>query len=250
MKTYNEMASSALYRIKEYERIKRNRKKVIIHATVPALCGCLAILLAVGAWQAGRLDRFFTTQHTLQNDITGTEGKDETVIAAEDIIAINQIGSVSSDRMKMNIALLNDDFVEMSVLELNEYYGMDIFPTVPPDLTNWVDLGEFGGYGIYRRNKGTGDVYWDGNVLNYSNKDMTRNVNVEMAKNKIPCMDFGFLSQEDVKISTISGNDVFINRNAAGYYQAKFICNNTGFVVTTDGLSQEEVVAVIKSIIE
>jgi len=248
MKTYNEMASSALYRIKEYERMKSSRKRVIIHAAVPALCGCLAVLLAVGAWQAGRLNVLFTTQHTLQNDITGTEDKDETVIAAEDIIAINQIECVSADRM--NIGLFIDDFVEMSASELNEYYGMDIFPTVPSDLTNWDDSEESGGYGIYRRNKGTGDVYWDGIVLNYSNKDVTRNVNVEIAKNQIPYMDFGFFSQEDFKMSTISGNDVFIGRNDAGYYQAKFICNNTGFVVTMEGLSQEEVVAVIKSIIE
>ena len=49
MKTYNEMAQSALGRINEHEAEKKKRKKL----AVPAVSLCLAAVLGIGAWQSG-----------------------------------------------------------------------------------------------------------------------------------------------------------------------------------------------------
>ena len=61
-------------------------------------------------------------------------------------------------RAKMNIALMTADFVPLSTDQLAEYYGTRIFPTVPDDLSGWEKSSDFSGYGIYRRNNGTGDA--------------------------------------------------------------------------------------------
>lgn len=255
MKTYNEMATSALQKIEEHERIRKNRNIFITRTIVPILGLFLAVFIGISTWQFGIFERFSTPQHTLQytpqhtpqNPITSSDNANTTANENNDIIIINKFDDISAD--KMNICLLLADFVELSASELNEYYGTKVFPAVPSDLTNWDKSDEFGGYGIYRRNQSKGDVYWDQNVLNYSNNDFTRNVNIEVAKNKLPVMDFG-IEEKNIKKSTISGNDVYIGLSESGYYYAKFIYNNTGFVLTADGLSQEEVIAVIRSIVE
>ena len=48
------------------------------------------------------------------------------------------------------------------------------------------------GCGSYRRSGGTGEIYWDGNVLNFSNESFTRSVNLEVwkARNFISCVAF------------------------------------------------------------
>ena len=49
MKTYNEMAQSALSRISEHEAEKKKRRRL----AVPAAALCLAAVLGIGAWQSG-----------------------------------------------------------------------------------------------------------------------------------------------------------------------------------------------------
>lgn len=56
MKTYEEMAQSALERIGAYEA-KRNERKKITRIAVPTVCACLVALLGVGLWWSGAFSR-------------------------------------------------------------------------------------------------------------------------------------------------------------------------------------------------
>lgn len=83
----------------------------------------------------------------------------------------------------MNICLTGDDFVEMSLEEMLQYYGLNFVPDVPADIKPWEEEK----YGIYKRDGGTGAVYWDAVILNYSNSDFTRNVNLEITTTDVFC---------------------------------------------------------------
>lgn len=237
------MAASALQKIDEREHARKRRQRTIIRTAVPVFCLCIAALFGIGVW------RSVTPQGTsaVQPDSSTDKGNAGTIIPDDsDVIVINKLESITADRM--NIALLDEDFVKMSASELNEYYGINVFPVVPSDLVNWDNAEDFGGYGIYRREKGGGEIYFDQNVLNYSNPDYTRNVNIEVSKDRLPFLDFS-IDPDELAGSTISGNSVYLGCNDAGYYQARFIYRSTGFVLTTYGLSQDEYVSVVQSII-
>lgn len=245
MKSYNEMAASALQRIEEHEKIRERKRKTIDKIATPAVSFCLVTLLGIGAWQFGTPQDVVSPQKGTQTIIVSTGDEDATV-KSNDRIFVNLTEGFSAD--KINIDLRIEDFVKMSALQLNEYYGTNVFPAVPADLKDWAEADDFGGYGIYRSDNGLGDIYWDQNVLNYSNSDFTRNVNIELAKDRLPILDFGL--DAELKESIISDCSVYLGIDKEGNYQARFIYNDTGFVVNADGLSREEFVAVIKSILE
>lgn len=67
MKTYEEMAESALKRIDEYETVQKKRKKMIVKTACPIISFCFAALLGFGVWQNG----WFST-HTGQTETSVT----------------------------------------------------------------------------------------------------------------------------------------------------------------------------------
>lgn len=75
MKTYEEMADSALGRIEKLEKEKKKRRKTAARIVLPALCVCMAAGLGFGAWQAG----LFTTP----SDIVVEPGETEESGATE-----------------------------------------------------------------------------------------------------------------------------------------------------------------------
>lgn len=218
MKTYDEMASSALKRIKQQRQKKQQLTKVGL--TLCASC----LLIAFG---------YFSFSDDKQK-ATLTDNLSNTII-------INQ-NHISSDQSKLNLDLA--DVVVFNQAELIQYFGHNIFPIVPSDLNSWLD-DNFSGYRIYYKN---GKVYWDQQVLNYSNDDFSRSVNLEVAKDDLPLLDF-LVSQERTSMSQILGYDVYIADCLDGYYQAQFICDDVGFVLTTKGLSEAEVIAVVESLL-
>lgn len=161
-------------------------------------------------------------------------------------IVINGIDGISSDRMY--IALMCDDFVPMSDEELNDYFGIDIFPEVPEDLGEEWCIREGTQKGIYRRDGGTGEVYHDQQVLNWSNEDFSRTVNIELKKGGMPFQCFGVLTVEE-EMSVIGGVEVFIGQNDDGIWLVEFMYKDVGFRMVTEGLTQEELVEVIESLI-
>lgn len=211
---------------------------------------CLVAILGFGMWQGGM---FGTTQSDqtaedalypgIKDNFDESKGESPDDPAANNKIVINSINGISAD--KMNICLLVDDFVEMTRDEMIAYYGVDYIPDVPMDIKAWKEERS----GIYKRNGGTGEVYWDADTLNYSNEDFTRNVHLEVDKGSNILHDYLYFNETEEK-SVINNVEVMIGQTESDYYYAEFMYNNVGFLLSADGLSQDEFVAIIESIIK
>lgn len=250
MKDYNEMATDVFRRIGEYQTEQKKKRKTLTRAVTSLCCVCLIGLLSFGVWQGSRLNSppAQTVKDAVYPGIKGTfeESKGESADnpAANNKIIVHQIDAVSDD-MAMNIALMADDFTAMDKGALNEYYGMNVVPSVPEDLEEWEDQQ----HGIYRRNGGTGEVYWDSNGFTFSNEDFSRSVNVEIKKDSMPLCDYFFYHSTEER-SIINNIEIAIGQSSNGYYYAQFMNQNVGFQIVGEGLSQEEFVAVISSLIQ
>ena len=259
MKNYNEMANDVLRRIGEHETAQRNRRKTVSRIVTPLCCFCLVALLGFGMWQGGM---FGTTppaisgEQTLSgdnsnanpNESTGLNNEQQNQGGQTDMpnnnkIVINSIEGVSADKMNINLGL--EDRIVMSIEELCEYYGVDFVPDVPDDIEMWPDqIGD-----VYKRNGGTGEVYWDHNVLNFSNEDFTRSVHVEVDKGSYVLQDYLYFKGTEEK-SVINNIEVLIGLTESGCYYSEFMYKGVGFLIDAKGVTGEEFVAIIASIIK
>ena len=250
MKNYNEMANDVLRRIGEHETEQRNRRKTISRILTPLCCFCLVALLGFGMWQGGVFNTTSPDQTLedalypgIKDNFDESKGESPSNPAANNKIVINSINGISADKMMINLAL--GDRVEMSIEELCEYYGVNYVPDVPEDIKIWPDqIGD-----IYKRNGGTGEVYWDANVLNFSNEDFTRTVHVEVDKGSYVLQDYLYFKGTEEK-SVINNLEVLIGLTEGGYYYSEFMYNGVGFLIDGEGVTEEEFVAIIASIIK
>lgn len=234
MKNSNEMVRSLLERKAEYEENQKRKKKIITRTVTTLSCICLAVLVGFGVWHGS---------NNVKSEPNTTESTEAS--AANNKIVVQQIDGILGDGgRKMNISLNWDDFVKMDKAALVNYYGTNLFPEVPPDLKEWEDSN-----GIYKRNGGTGEVYYDKIILNYSNDDFSRSVNIETEKNVMPKSDCAFFSEIE-NDSTINNTAVGIGKTDDGYYYAQFKYHGVGFRLICNGLTESEVVSVISSLIK
>ena len=234
MKTYEETIRTVFSRAEAKEQQRKKRRTAYRAAARWGCCVCLVLVLSVGLWP-GR------TPDAPENP--GPEsGIRETVDDKIVICPMDATDAVGA-RLKQDIALMWDDFVEMTPEELTAYYGMDVMPEMPADLKEWEDQR----CGIFRRSGGIGEVYWDGNVLNFSDEGFGRCVNLEVwkARSFISCVAFFDLIEER---SVINGVEVALAVSEGGYYHAEFTRGGVGFRLIAEGLSREEVVDVIRSL--
>lgn len=73
--------------------------------------------------------------------------------------------------------------------------------------------------------------------------------NIEIKKNSVPVCDYGFLEATEEK-SIINNVEVAIGHSADGYYYAQFLYHNVGFQIVAKGLTQDEFVSIISSLIK
>ena len=250
MKNYDELTNDLLERRDRYVADQKKKRKRVMGVATSLCCFCLVALFGFGMWQGG----MFTTTPSdqtiddalypgIKDTFDDKNGESPDNPAANNKIIINTINDISADRM--NIALMEDDFIKMSPEEMCEYYGVDYIPDVPADIKPWPDQRS----GIYKRNGGTGEVYWDTNILNYSNEDYTRNINMEISKGRIPFLDYGMFSVED-KTSVINNWELKIGMTDEGRYYTEFLYKDVGFIISAEGLTQDEFVSVVASILE
>ena len=229
MKSYNEMAKNVFRRRDEYKTAQIKKRKLITGLTAPFICLCLAA--AIGFYGVG-------SEKTSSDSSLKNNGPNNTIF-------INEINEISSNR-KINIDLSEKDFIPMTPDELNAYYQTNVFPIVPDDLKE----DNNNEYGIYKHIEDTGEVYYDQNVINYYNKNYTRSVNIELSKHHLPVSDYGSID-ESCKKSII--NKTYVSIASIGnneFYMAEFFYKNTGFRIIFEGLSQEEIISVLSSIIK
>ena len=178
MKTYDETVQSVMDKIQLRHAFVKKRNRMIFAAVAPVCCVCL--LAGIGI--AAKPDNSAVTPNppTLQspaiqgpipptttpNDVPEVTIPQDT---AQNIIRIHPINLITHDYAY--IALHTHDFIPMNHQELENYYGITIDPQFPADME-----AKAGRTGIYRRDRGTGDVYHVQNTFKYTSQDMNRRI--------------------------------------------------------------------------
>lgn len=243
MKNYDETIETVFRRMGEYEAEKKQRRTRILYTAMP-LCCLLVLMCAVLCKPTTPTVTPPATQIP-----TIPAGTGPFLVATDpltdnmDVIVIQSVDTIPSTG-RMMIALMWDDFIPMDPPELCAYYGTNVFPEVPADLSRDPDEK----YGIFKRENGTGEIYWDSNAISFSNDDYSRSVTVNIDSDRIP-VDFCNLFDEIKDRSTIHGVQVGIAKTDYGAFYAEFMYNGTGFRVFAEGLEKEELVGIIKSLI-
>ena len=250
MKNYDELTNDLLERRDRYVADQKKKRKRVMGVATSLCCFCLVALLGFGMWQGGMFNTTPLDQTLedalypgIKDNFDENKGESPDNPSANNKIVINTINGISADRMNINIAV--DDFVKMTREEMIEYYGVDYIPDVPADIKPWEDERS----GIYKRDGGTGEVYWDTDILNYSNEDFTRSVHVEVDKGSYVLQDYLYFKGTEEK-SVINNVDVLIGLTENGYYYSEFMYNGVGFLIDAEGVTEDEFVAIIASIIK
>jgi len=250
MKNYDELTNDLLERRDHYVADQKKKRIRVMSVATSLCCLCLVALLGFGMWQGGMFNTTPPDQTledalypSIKDNFDESKGESADNPAANNRIVINTINGISADKMNINLAV--DDFVKMTREEMIEYYGVDYIPDVPADIKPWEDERS----GIYKRDGGTGEVYWDGNVLNFSNEDFTRSVHVEVDKGSYVLQDYLYFKGTEEK-SVINNLEVLIGLTENGYYYSEFMYNGVGFLIDAEGVTEEEFVAIIASIIK
>lgn len=236
MKNCDEMVNSLFERREQYMAEQKKKRKAVAGAAISACCVCLIALLGFSLWRGGESGQEI-------GRVPLGSGSTPNTPETNDFIYIEQVEKLPENNQRMNIALMMDDFVPMSRDEINEYYGVNIFPTVPSDLA-----GKEADFGIFKR-KGTGEVYWDGNRVDYCNENFSRAVSVNVDKDCVP-FDFCNLFDEPESKSVIDNVEVGIAQTPYGEFYAEFMLEGAGFRVFTSGLTQDELVKIVSSLIQ
>lgn len=254
MKTYEEIANRVFERRDAYNRKKAMQRRIIGGVMAAAACVCLIVLFSVGGqlktapddrsaigMYDGRIDGIWGGHSYKEGDETSVSYAVSDA-SKETAININHINAIPTEKLQSECPLLEEDRVILDKAGINKYYGTDIFPYAPDDLEPDTKAR----YLIYRHE---GVVYWDQNFLNYANGDGSRRLYIEVKKGTLPVTDM--LSSADFKVSRIGGTDVCIAYSKeSGQYYAELMYRDTGFRIVADGLSQNEVVNVLKSLLD
>lgn len=247
MKTCEEMVASLLARRAQYAAEQKRRRTLAVHAAASLCCVCLAVLCGIGIQQNRRSDpppeqTVGESSTILPRDSTG--GCTDTVPPVPaDQIQIQPIDAIPTPARAL-FMLHGDDFIPMNREEISAYYGINIFPAVPEDLT------EAPGHmlGIYKRGKGRGELYWDSNAISYSSADASRHLQVSVDRDCVP-FDFCNLFDDVQSRSLINSIEVGLAQTPAGELYAEFLHAGVGFRIVAVGLTQEELLAVVHSLL-
>lgn len=253
MKSCDEMLSSLFERRKQYITAQKRKRKLIIQVSTSLCCVCLVALLGFGMRQSDRRNTVSPEKQAKHSSYQEVKDKGDVRTheepinpAADNKIVVHQMNELPADKTKLNISLLSDDFVAMNKQELNEYYGINVFPLVPEDIKK---EGNEQNYGIYKRDGGSGEVYWDATLINYANENFTRTIDVQIQKGMLPFSCAAFFDTIKEK-SIINNLEVAIAKSDNGYFYAEFMYKNVGFRIIADGITEDELAAVISSLIK
>lgn len=260
MKNYDELTNDLLERRDQYLK-EQNAKKSRNARIVASLgCFCFTALLCFGIWQSGNFNPTPSDQTIddalypgIKDTFDDKNGESPNNPSQNNKVVINILDQsfVSTDepfwfpKGENGIALMLNDFVEMTKEEMLSYYGINYIPTVPNDLNLLYENRE---HGIFKRNGGTGEVYWNADIVNFSNKDETRSVHLQVNKGAQVFVDWFQLKGTENK-SCINNVEVLIGLATDGSYYAEFMYKDVGFLMFSYGLAEQEFIAVVSSII-
>lgn len=246
MKNYDETINTVFDRIGQYKEKQKRKKEIIVRTVTPLCCLCAIAVIGFSVWGQGKTPD--TPQFTMEEPLSTTTPFASTPGLTEPTqpISPNKIIIHPLDNsipQNMYIALFRDDFIPMNKDEMADYYGCNVFPEIPDDLSPKENQH----WGIYRRNQGTGEIYHDQNRQTYENMDQSRGLVVETRKGRLPFFDF-VIPPDEEENSIINGHEVTIGLSEAGY-EVWFLYKDVGFYIFADGITEDELVSIISSLI-
>lgn len=160
------------------------------------------------------------------------------------------------DKIELNIVKIDDNVaqtqldVDVKIIEMNEVPEEFEFITKNKVLN---ELGLKNNYCLYTRENLKTDEY---NILHdyvfeYSNKENTKNITVAFSKEGKPLRDYFFMEKadnKDDKLSKINDLELKISQYK-NMYIIEFSFNDINFDIETNGLTQDELVEFLKSIV-
>ena len=174
----------------------------------------------------------------------------------KNIININKIEKPSVVDY-YEIAKMLNDFKELQVEELEEYYKTKILPNyIPNDLSIKKNT-----FGFYEKNE---NIYYDQNSLIYENKESNQILSITVAKERKIHYDFDFRNhiENTYNASTINNKEVTIfnfefedyidtTTNAVKYncYYTNFEKDGTCFDITSHNIEEEEFIKILSSLL-
>lgn len=245
MKNYDETISTVFDRIGQYHKHQKRKKEIVVRTVTPLCCLCAIAVIGFAIWGQGKTPD--TPQFTMEESLSTTMPTVTSPSMTEPIQAISSNKIIihpmdNSIPNTMYIALHGDDFIPMNKEEMVAYYGCNVFPEIPDDISL---RGHY--WGIYRRNQGTGEIYHDQNRQTYENTDQSRGLVVETRKGRLPFFDFVIPADEEEN-SIINGHEVTIGLSEYGY-MVWFSYKDVGFYIGAYGITEDELISIISSLI-
>lgn len=216
MKNYEEMAESLFERREKYSLTRAKRLKKTKAAAAALSCLCLAAFCGFG---------LFGNRKPVEPKIE----------EPSNIININ-FGNALSQAPE-------SDTTDISGIKSIDANMQDLVKNFAPKLPD--DLKINCGYVVYSADRTAGEAPTYCTSFS-SASDAARNVNIEVCKgDEFPASD----ENEKFEKSIIKGKTVYIALNDSGKYYAVFQSDDIGFRITAEGLTQDELIRIIKSLI-
>lgn len=232
MKNHYDVTNNVFRRRDEYNAAQRRRKKTAVKAGSFIAGLCLIAAAGFGVFKSGVLRNADARPGNAQTD-TANNGQHG--------IKINKVASGSSSPADIYVG--TEDFIEFSKQEAVEYYGSNIFPELPADLYESGNKN-----GIYRKDKGTGEIYFSTFTLRYRSSDSSRSVEVKGDKGQKPFSCVVAISDEPLEPTVINGENVLFEDFGDGSIYAEFTHDGVFFEINFHGLSEEEIFNVVSSL--
>ena len=145
-----------------------------------------------------------------------------------------------------NLNLTNID-ADIKLKEINNvnlpWYDMFNNINIP------IDLDKFYGYGIYTKNNSNNEYdILNSYVYEYFNLDNNRKIKIAFSSTNKPIRDY-FFDIDDAKESNINDNKLLVYQSEDAYF-TKFKYNEYYFDIETHGISIDELISLLKSIIK
>lgn len=248
MKSYDETISNVFDRIGEYETKQKRKRSAITKTAASFCCVCAIALVGVGVWQGDNSgSQTYVNPSTASTSLSGDvmlSGKPDS-----DAIIFNEISEKVQTKVpsEMGIAVFIEDEITMTKEELNEYFGVDVFPDCPAGLTEKPSH-----LAIYKRNKGTGEAYFDFNRISFLNADNSKGFSVTFSTNNMFFLTEYYLGDRynDIEKSVINNVEVSIAEvKAEKYCYAEFTYKGVMFTVFSENMTHDEFLSIIYSIV-
>lgn len=137
------------------------------------------------------------------------------------------------------------DRVYLSKKKLLKHFGRNIFPNVPSDLS--LKMDEKDKFPVYKRDK-KGKIYYDRQSLNYADELYYKHISIGVQKGEFPSSYQIKGKVKGVKFGE-SVTTLFQDKKRKIYY-AEFMVDGLDFHVYSRGISRDEFVEVVKSLVE